>query len=39
MKVSESKWVKSNYIQYGVNSLRLGGLHIDSLNIYGVAVV
>ena len=25
----ESKWVNSDYIQHEVNSLRLGGLHID----------
>ena len=28
MEVSEPKLVNSDYIQYGVNSLSLGGLHI-----------
>ena len=28
MEASEPKWVNPNDIQYGVNSLRLGGLHI-----------
>ena len=28
MEASEPKWVNPNNIQYGVNSLRLGGLHI-----------
>ena len=28
MEASKPKWVNSNDIQYGVNSLSLGGLHI-----------
>ena len=28
MEVSEPKWVNPDAIQYGVNTLRLGGLHI-----------
>ena len=28
MGASEPKWVKSDYIQYGINSLRLGDLQI-----------
>ena len=28
MDTSEPKWVNSNAILYGVNSLRLGGIHI-----------
>ena len=29
MDASEHKWVNPNNIWYGVNSLRLGGLHIN----------
>ena len=28
MDASESMWVNKNYIWYGVNLLRLGGLHV-----------
>ena len=28
MEASKPKWVNSDYIQYGVNSLSLGGLYI-----------
>ena len=31
MEASEPKWVNSNYIQYGVNSLRLGNVNIPGL--------
>ena len=35
MGASEPKWVSPNAIQYGVNSLRLGSLHIqDRVNFY-----
>ena len=30
MELSEPKWVNSNYISYGVNSLRLGGLQMHN---------
>ena len=34
LEVWESKWVNSNYILYGVNSLRLGGLHLSATKTY-----
>ena len=34
MEASESKWVNPDDIQYGVDSLRLGGLHIWHMNKY-----
>ena len=34
LEAFEPMWGNSNYICYGVNSLRLGGLHLTSLVIY-----
>ena len=33
MEANESKWVNSNYILYGVESLWLGGLYVYSKNV------
>ena len=32
LEESDTKWVNSNYIQYLVNSLRLGGLRLCHVN-------
>ena len=34
MKAFEPKWANPNDIKYGVNTLRLGGLHIDFIYDY-----
>ena len=30
LKASQSKWVNFNYVWYGVNSLKFGGVHLSS---------
>ena len=42
LEAPEPKWYNSNYIEYGVNSLRLGGHHFiyfKSTNLHDIVLI